>query len=342
MLLFGALAALLRGFRKQGLSVIVMKGPALAELVYHNIALRPMIDLDILVRTDDLPAVEAILTRMDYVTSPHALPSIYYRRTHFHIPYYSRKCGILLEVHWRVAADVGVLQPEHKDIWRAAIHVTLAGEETLVMGCEDLLLYLCLHLDKHGYANRLLLNQPDTMQLILKGYGDNALIRFCDLWEVMQHFGDRIDWSQVVSRAKRWGIESATYTSLTLVERVFGQSPGRQALSLLRPPRVRWHERRLYQFALGLESRSEKDGKIFSWLRQRLLVTNTSLQFRLVKLIDLAGYIFPRRDDVARRYSVSGWVLTLHYVRHVIRAIARTGFGLGAFTYYSTVKKWSR
>ena len=46
--LFGELRQILRAFNAAGLSVIPLKGACLAEMIYGNIALRPMVDVDLL------------------------------------------------------------------------------------------------------------------------------------------------------------------------------------------------------------------------------------------------------------------------------------------------------
>ena len=43
----------LRSIQNEGIQVIVLKGAALAELIYPNIALRPMFDVDLLIKIED-------------------------------------------------------------------------------------------------------------------------------------------------------------------------------------------------------------------------------------------------------------------------------------------------
>ena len=50
-----------------GIQVIVFKGAALAEMVYHDVSLRSMCDLDFLVRTNDVFRVLQVLQEGGYV-----------------------------------------------------------------------------------------------------------------------------------------------------------------------------------------------------------------------------------------------------------------------------------
>jgi hypothetical protein len=65
--LYGELRNVLNAFRDKRIEVIVLKGAALAETVYPNRALRPMSDIDLLVRKEKLTQVEATLLDMGYV-----------------------------------------------------------------------------------------------------------------------------------------------------------------------------------------------------------------------------------------------------------------------------------
>src|SRR4051812_26165067 len=55
------LSAVLWTFQDAGVPVILLKGAHLAELVYGSPALRPMVDLDLLVRETDLVRAERCL-----------------------------------------------------------------------------------------------------------------------------------------------------------------------------------------------------------------------------------------------------------------------------------------
>ncbi len=53
-LIYEELGKVLETVRKAGLQVIVLKGAVLAEKIYGNLALRPMMDVDLLVKKEDL------------------------------------------------------------------------------------------------------------------------------------------------------------------------------------------------------------------------------------------------------------------------------------------------
>ena len=51
---------------REGLPVVVLKGAALAELVYQHIGLRTMADVDLLVEKKNLDKAGSILERLGY------------------------------------------------------------------------------------------------------------------------------------------------------------------------------------------------------------------------------------------------------------------------------------
>src|SRR3989442_3474560 len=56
-------------FDGHGIRALAYKGPALAEILYGNVASRQFADLDILVSPDDLPKVRACLAELGYEAS---------------------------------------------------------------------------------------------------------------------------------------------------------------------------------------------------------------------------------------------------------------------------------
>ena len=66
-LLYEELAALVRAFDEAEIPLILLKGAALAQGTYGNVALRPMGDLDLLVRSDAMAKAEALLSLRGYL-----------------------------------------------------------------------------------------------------------------------------------------------------------------------------------------------------------------------------------------------------------------------------------
>ncbi|MEK7396711.1 MAG: nucleotidyltransferase family protein, partial [Candidatus Poribacteria bacterium] len=60
------LSMMLTKFKTEGINVIVLKGLAVAGLFYENIAFRPMIDIDLLVKSEDVSRIDKMLSELGW------------------------------------------------------------------------------------------------------------------------------------------------------------------------------------------------------------------------------------------------------------------------------------
>ena len=188
ILLLHELGMVLDGLQTAGVSVMPIKGGALAETVYGNPAVRPMADLDLLVIPADANAACTTLTALGY-TADSLEPWPNYARRYRQVLEFSRKAegGLyyLVDLHWGVV-DVPYYERTPIDTWfeRAEIAI-LGGVETHIPSAEDHLLCLCAHLAFHErYANDLL--------------------RYCDLAAIIHAAGENFDWETVFRQAAGW------------------------------------------------------------------------------------------------------------------------------------------
>jgi hypothetical protein len=70
-LLYQELHGVLSALQGMGSQVIVLKGAALAETVYPDRVLRPMSDIDLLVRPEEIARIEDTLIDLGYALRPH-------------------------------------------------------------------------------------------------------------------------------------------------------------------------------------------------------------------------------------------------------------------------------
>ena len=109
---YGEFRRIARALRERGIPVIALKGLHLAELVYRDISLRPMSDLDILVPEAQVkPAVDLLLA------SEYELDRRYARGYDAGLTH--RRLGIMVEVHWTLAEPTERYTPPIEDIWRS-------------------------------------------------------------------------------------------------------------------------------------------------------------------------------------------------------------------------------
>ena len=141
-----ALEEILVRFEQCGIEALVLKGAALCKVLYPEPALRPMSDLDILVRRSDGPGAQAVLRELGYRAADHHNKRT--MRRHHHLPAADRLQGgvrVVVEVHQdALARDCPASLP-----WagwsRPPRRVRLATTTARVLGHEDMLWHLCWH-----------------------------------------------------------------------------------------------------------------------------------------------------------------------------------------------------
>lgn len=136
------------------LPVIVLKGAALGDTLYGNSALRPMTDIDLLLRPADLQRALDLLQGHGYAWSeiePH--PGL---RLDFENELVLRAPGpapLPIELHWHLIDSPFYQQRIDEEwFWRTAQRVPVAESEALVLGLEANLLYLSAHYVLHHRA----------------------------------------------------------------------------------------------------------------------------------------------------------------------------------------------
>ena len=212
LMLSAHLAHVLKLLRDASIPVIALKGAQLAEQFYALPALRYMGDLDVLLKSDDLPRVDALLLGMGCTpTEQHRIEA----QDNNEFAYIMPDRAVTLEVHWKILSALFPFAIDTEGLWARAQPARLAGVEAAVLCPEDLLLHLCLHAGcTHGFEPGLKL--------------------FCDIAEIIQHAGG-VNWAQVQQRAAAWGIEKCVYLTLKLTEELLAVTLPTGLLNDLKP-----------------------------------------------------------------------------------------------------------
>jgi hypothetical protein len=188
-LLYNELARILTALSGQRIEVIVLKGAALAETVYPHRTLRPMSDIDLLVKRERLADVETTLLDIGYALDAGT------KEHHYHFAF-TKSAAPAVEIHWHVQGLTDPFRVEIESCWRRAESITIAGAEALVLSPADLLLHLCQHLGKHKFTGGI---RP-----------------LCDVAEVARYYGNRIDWRELARISSEWEMNSCCYLVLSL------------------------------------------------------------------------------------------------------------------------------
>ncbi len=214
VIILDALQQMLSVFSDSQIPVIVLKGPFLAEKLYQNVILRPMNDIDIIIREGDWPAAKQALRDIGY-----KLPGIKNRNivdyAHFGAQLRCYKPHVLLEVHFRLW-NMGL--PGNEDyIWQRIEHNNLCGMPALVLSLEDTLLHLLIHMNVHRFSR---------------------MIWFVDIHKLFCRNFD-VDWDYVLNVAERRRMKTALYGALCLTEKIMRINVPDIVFKRLRPGTLR-------------------------------------------------------------------------------------------------------
>ncbi|MDA2916248.1 nucleotidyltransferase family protein [Nitrospinae bacterium AH_259_B05_G02_I21] len=325
-LLFKSLGELLESFTRAGIKVIVLKGPYLAQLIYTDFASRPFRDLDLLIQKEDLEKARQMLVEAGYTLMPGLLADGFFQQHHFSLPFL-KEDGVAktyLELHWNLADQFMGCTLDMEDLWARAHPAVLSDHHASALSPEDLITHLSLHLDMHGYLNRVIIGRGDEPRFIFNPLSENRLIWFTDILEVIDRYRSGVDWAALVERSKQTGTAGSVATSLTLLNLLFGPVVDRKILKELDLPRTSLVRRSLLRwFLTDFEKSGEHYSMFLSFLQSKLLETRKGVQFRLIRLVSLWEYIFPSYDFVKRRYNIaSKGTVGFFYVLYVLAAIA--------------------
>jgi len=182
---FHELLRLVRLIENEGVPVIPFKGPMLGALEYGDVSYRRFVDLDIMVRKDDIPRVKELLVEENY--EPHRDFNSEEEAEHVEAQlgyeFIHRAKQTVVEVHWTFFYEIYAFDLTPDEVWDRHRTVTLSGVPVRTLATEDLFIYLCTHGTKHRWAN-------------LKWIADIA--EFTRAHPVL-------DWSVVARRARRLG-----------------------------------------------------------------------------------------------------------------------------------------
>lgn len=187
-LLLRELADVLHKLAAAGIDVIVLKGGALAETVYGDIAARPMSDLDLLIHPLDLGMTRQILATLGYTPAGVEMQAGFTEEFRNEEIFYKR--GLVdtyIDLHWRLIAPVYYQRTFPTDwLWETCLPAKISLAPAFVLGSEAQVLYLCAHLMLH--------------------HGGNSLLWLHDVAAVIAFSRGQIDWDLVLSKAKAYNL----------------------------------------------------------------------------------------------------------------------------------------
>jgi hypothetical protein len=274
-LLLNELDKLLRALTQAGVQVMGLKGATLGRELYPDQALRPMNDLDLLIRLPALRIATQVLRECGF----RMLKSTY------HIVFQGGpNQSVTVEVHWNLIGSSRAQTERYLErVWERAAPLVNGDRSVCRMHPIDCLPYLCAH---------LIWQHPQRQA---------RLIWYYDLYLLLKRYGSDLDWGMLVEVALESGWAQPLYHALLGVEQRFGaQHPAGFLEELARKaPEIR---------------ELPGNGQAYEARMRRWLWSSTSSLPIGLRLRMWLGLLLPDPAYMIWRYQPSrGWLLPAYY-----------------------------
>lgn len=307
--LFHELEGVLEAFSKAGITPILMKGAHLSESLYGEGCLRPMGDIDLLIRPEEFSRAREVFPSLGYVPEKDVL---WYPLDSNRAGYgYSKGTPprwVCFEVHNRPVHGhkTGNYSGFEVDrIFERASEISVGGATALGMGPADLLLFLCHHYRFHEFER---------------------LIWLYDIGLVWQRYGPSLDRRALVEYARKLNLSTTLRYCLGFARDLLGVSVDQQLLASLEPPYL---PRKLAARVLGSRGYRVLGESKYRPLRVALqhLMVQRNLDF-----LRLSGrLLFPTTAALGSRYVKNRvWRLKLIKLFYVVHPFCVLAMGLRA------------
>ena len=159
-----------RIFTENDLAVVPIKGLALLQDIYKQCPVRPMVDMDILVKEDELAKAENIITKLGYKEYLGNGSYSYWRNNNCNIPFKKERGGWVLELHFALDSKMfnGIILP---DLWKRLRASEINKNKIRLLSPEDTLFSLALH--QRRFGKRLSLKNTLDVALLIDKYQNN-------------------------------------------------------------------------------------------------------------------------------------------------------------------------
>ena len=176
------IAEVLNTFQLEKIDNLLVKGIALANSVYSTPDLRPMRDIDLLVRRKDLEKAGKTLLELGFQQQTHHdIPADYY-----HLPPLVKNIDglpVTVELHHSLLPlDGNYPEWPHETLYESSRPLTIGVTDAATLGLEQNLLYLYLH----GLRAPL-------------SYEPFRFVHIADLFCLVERYFEEMDWSEALA-----------------------------------------------------------------------------------------------------------------------------------------------
>lgn len=201
LLMSRELIRIVHHLRSLDLDVMPYKGPALAQFLYGDVALRQTGDLDLFVRRKQFSRVQQSLANIGYFPQERLSETELraYLKSGYECMFDGPAGRNFLEVQWAIQPRFYAVDFDMDGVFDRAMQVDVAGQEMKTPSSADLFLILSVHAAKHVWER---------------------LIWICDLARLMRL--PSMDWDWIARQSAGLGVRRIMNCSMLLASRLLG------------------------------------------------------------------------------------------------------------------------
>jgi len=277
-------------FELKDIPLIALKGIYLSEWLYQDIGLRQFSDIDLLVKEEDGEKCLQILGHMGYKQSSVGKMSDFVT-ANLDIVHYPPMIqnGISIEIHIKLSVKTEKYNIIISELWSKAFLTTLNGVKILALNIDNLLIHICLHLERHFRGGKV------------------QFTCFNDITNILDNYSNLINWVTFTKTCQLYKCEDLVYLHIVMTNK-YMHAKVPESIIIKYSYLLKRKDERLFCYYLKGSIR-----KGFT-----MTISNHFGQLnQLGKLTDkvkyLSGVLFPSRIFMVIRYKIKRPYLFLFY-----------------------------
>jgi len=266
-------------FYLQDVPVITLKGIYLSEWLYQDIGLRQFSDIDLLVKEKEGEKCLRILSDLGYKPSEISLSKLVLSR--FEIIHYSAMIlnGVSVEIHIKLHSESEKYNVLVSELWKNAIPTTLNGTNVYTLNTYDLLVHLCLHLDKHFQK------------------GHVQFTCFNDITNLLERNSDAINWTKFIETCNLYKCEDIVFKYIIMTNKYMQATVPSDIIQKYNSLLTEEDELLFINYLKGIEV----DSKIKLSLHFEYLKINKNFSDKIKYMLDV---LFPSKVFMIQKYKI--------------------------------------
>ncbi len=205
-------------FADAGVNVVMLRGQAVADVLYVPATLRPQTDIDLMMAESDTQRVVDLLAKAGFSRVPHH--SLLFLRGEVLLDVHTEPLGIERITSWALLTPLRA-----DDFFRHAHRGPLLGVDALHVDDALLLPYLCFHAMKHSFE---------------------SLVWLWDIALLARRIGQADAWQAVQGGIESFALQRPCFYALSYVDAHLAAPVPTFLLDALRPD-MDWRERQIFR-----------------------------------------------------------------------------------------------